>query len=167
MIFVGRKTFYVTLLTGVFACSSPNAPATQIPTLLVTNPLCDTGECRTLQIRAFAWNFTVPQPFRGFITVGEVHSPTACLTFPASWDLTVTAVDSTGAPKDTTIYTWTPDDALYVTVADGNAPLDPIGATETFTPADAPGWNLTFSDEDSGGMPLTGQIRAAEACDPT
>jgi hypothetical protein len=96
---------------AVLGCSSPGAPSAAQPTVLVTNPLCDrAGHCRTLQIRAFVWAFTIPQRTDGIKVLGEVEGPTACLTFPAVWQVIVKGVDSTGAVTDSTTYTWSPGD---------------------------------------------------------
>jgi len=144
----------------------------------VTNPLCDsTGRCRTLQIRAFVWGFTIPQRPDGIKVLGEVDGPTACLGFPAAWEVTVVGYDgsdSTAAVTDSTTYTWSPDDpdGIFLTGVDWPATEGDtlaqfgIGATETFVPADAPGWALTFSRPGRGGFPYTATLEASDACVP-
>jgi hypothetical protein len=160
---------------GALGCSSLGVPSAAQPTVLVTNPLCDTaGQCRTLQIRAFVWAFRVPQPPWGLKVLAEVEGSTACLTFPGVWELVVKGVDSTGAVTDSTTTTWTPDnsDGIFLSgmdwpAFDGDtlAQLQ-IGATETFVPADAPGWTLTFSRPGRGGFPYTANLEASDACVP-
>jgi hypothetical protein len=146
-----------------------------LPTLSVTNPLCDTaGQCRTIQIRAFVWAFTIPQPTFGLKVLGEVEGPVACLTFPALWEVVVRGADSTGTITDSTTYTWTPDDpdGIFLNAMDWPAfrgdtlAQIQIGATESFVPAEAAGWTMTFSRPGRWGFPYTANLEASDACVP-
>jgi hypothetical protein len=160
---------------GILGCSSPGEPWAGQPTVSVTNPLCDTaGQCRTLQIRAFVWAFTIPQRPDGLKVLGEVEGQTGCLTFPAMWEVIVREVDSTGAVIDSLTYTWSPDhpDGVFLTGVDWPAFEDDtlaqllMWATESFVPADAPGWNVTVSQPGRGGLPYTAHVEASDACVP-
>lgn len=172
---VGRALLLASFAAAsAVACSSPAAPSAALPTLSVTNPLCDAaGQCRTLQIRAFVWAFTIPQRPDGIKVLGEVAGPTACLAFPAVWELTVIGYDgqdATAPVTDSTTYTWLPNhpDGIFVTGVDWPAFQGDtlaqlqIGATETFVPADAPGWTLTFSRPGRGGFPYTASAKPAK-----
>jgi len=153
--------------TAAVACSSPDAPR-PLPTVLVTNETCDSARCRTLEVRAFVWKFTVPQWPQGFKVLGEAPPGQTCFTFPPSWSLRISGPDSTGR-VDTLIITWTPDDTIpiYLVAVDsaffhGHAtaaqidssrqglwPYDgffpgSVGETRNFAPRDAPGWSVTF-----------------------
>ncbi len=94
------------------ACSTPTQPTQSgkpsIPTLLVTNDACNTSGCRTLEVRAFVWKFTIPQEPYGLEVVGEVHNDSTCLRFPAAWKLSIKG------DTDTTSITWTPADTTPV-----------------------------------------------------
>jgi hypothetical protein len=165
-------------VVGALGCSSPGEPSAGQPTVSVTNPLCDTaGECRTLQIRAFVWAFPIPQPPWGLKVLGEIEGPTACLTFPAVWEVTVIGYegsDTTAAVTDSTTCTWSPDEPDGVFLIGTDWPAFPgdtlarleIGVTESFVPADAPGWTLTFTLPGYGGYPYTANLEASDACVP-
>ena len=178
-------TVVVVAATGGLGCSSPTKPA-PLPTLLVTNGTCVGGVCRTLEIRAFVWAFPVPQLPPGLEVVAEVHTATACVTFPAQWRFYVTTVGST----DTTFYTWTPsnnsgiilfavDSALFTTGGtaaqrdsssralwpyDG-AGLGSVGHTATFIPGSAAGWSVTFPSTSQSGPAAPG-LAPTVACTP-
>lgn len=98
----------VTALSTAIGCSSPHAPKA-LPTVLVTNAMCDSVTCATLEIRAFLWKFNVPQPPSGFLVLGEVPPGQTCITFPPSWSMRVIGPDTAGR-VDTTTLTWTPND---------------------------------------------------------
>jgi hypothetical protein len=145
-------------VAGLAACSDGVAPR-PAPTLLVGNPTCLTA-CRTVEIRAFVWTFTIPQNPLGSKVVGYVHGASACLQFPPQW----TAVVREAGIADSTVYLWTPADPIYLVVLDsvvwhggGGDPL--IAMTPTFAPADAPGWNLSSPAD---ALVLT----SSERCDP-
>jgi hypothetical protein len=164
------RTLAIVSLLGAasaFGCSSPAEPPTGPPTLWVTNPLCDATGCGTLQIRAFVWEFLVPQPTWGLEVVGEVEGPRGCVRFPPSWHLRVRGVDSTGAYTDSTFFTWTPEKPIFLTALDWSGGYgNQLAATETFTPADAPGWNLSFTPDGCCGNPMGARLTAAvERCE--
>jgi hypothetical protein len=173
-------------IAAAFACSRPTGPPPPPPTLLVTNATCESGACRTLQIRAFVGAFIVPQPPFGLEVVGEVHTATACLTFPASWTLSVATVGS----ADTTFTTWTPSDpsGIYLFVLDSalfttgdtaaqrdsssqalwpydGALLGSVGETATFIPGRAAGWSVTFPSTSQSGLAAPG-LAVAAVCKP-
>ncbi len=153
---------------GLLACSNPEEPEASLPTLLVANPTCDTSACQTIYIRAFVWAFTIPQNPIGIKLVGQVDGPTACFQFPATWTVTIQEVDSDGVRVgEPYTYTWTPDDpdGIFLTALPSVAGF-PLAATETFVPADASGWNLTFSKDPVGGFPFTAHLAPAAACEP-
>ncbi len=150
-------------LFGVFGCSSAVEPSTP-PSLRVMNPLCDASGCRSLQIRAFIWKFTVPQPPTGLKVVGVVTGPSACLSFPPSWALVVTGVPSAGAAVKSDTLTWTPDDAVFLAAVD-SADFELLSTTETFVPGEAKGWDLTFSGATApGSLPLQAHLSPSEGC---
>jgi hypothetical protein len=104
---VGRLAV-VTALSTAIGCSSPHAPK-PLPTVLVTNAMCDSVTCATLEIRAFLWKFNVPQPPSGFLVLGELPPGRTCITFPPSWSMRVIGPGTAGR-VDTTTLTWTPND---------------------------------------------------------
>jgi hypothetical protein len=144
---------------GLVTCSAPEAPK-QLPTLLVNNPSCAAGECRTTEVRLFDWDLTVPQPFWGYKVIGEIHGPSACLTFPAPWRFSVIGPRDTipNSPVDTVVFTGTVEDLIYVIAMDsaGFHAQGPIGVlttirgrTDNFTAADARGWRVTLSGDNA------------------
>lgn len=171
-------------------CAETTAPRL-LPTVLVTNAMCDAGRCGTLQIRAFVWKFTVPQPVVGSEVLGYVDPGERCLTFPPSWSFQIIGPDTTGR-VDTTTITWTPFDTIpiYLIAVDSalfgsqpdSAQVDSIryaiwpfdgiaqasvGETANFAPGGAPGWSITFPRRGApnlfqGGAP----IAKGEACKP-
>lgn len=156
---------------GAMGCSSSDTEPTLPPTLFVTNPLCDTSECRPIEIRAYIyWRDVYPpgQPPWGLRVLDVVPGPTACLSFPPSWELVGREVDSTGVVVDSIITTWTPDDGLYLTALDPAHFLTWYGATETFTPGEAEGWDLSFSPDPtyfySALLPYSAHLSPGEKC---
>lgn len=150
-------------VAGAVGCSAPAAPTPATPTVLVENPLCDSLGCKTLYIRAFVWAFPIPQiPDLGAKALGEIQGPQGCLRFPATWTQKVRSVDSLGVPLgDSVVFSWTPShpDGIYLI---GRSEAGLRSATQTFVPADAPGWNLTFSkDQDSV---FAADLRPAQPC---
>lgn len=119
---------------------------------MITNATCDTGPCVPLAVRGWIPKFSVPgQPPSGFMAVGTVDSASACLTIPATDSLVVIGT------SDTVVIRWTQDDDVILTAGDargmtshGYTPFDwPMGMTQEFVPAAAPGWHVTFPG-DSG-----------------
>lgn len=152
-------------VAGAVGCSAPAAPTPATPTVLVENPLCDSLGCKTLHIRAYVWAFPLPQgSARGAKALGQIDGPTDCLRFPPTWTATLRSVDSLGVPLgDSVVFSWTPShpDGIYLIGLSEAVPL--VGATQTFVPADAPGWNLTFSkNQDSV---FTAHLRPAQPCE--
>lgn len=155
----GRALTLVTLgvAAGIGCCESPSVPK-PLPTVMVTNPSCVGGTCRTIEVRLFDWNLTIPQPYWGFKSVGEVDGPTGCLTFPGTWRFSVVGpTDSTGK-VDTTVFTLSANDPIFLAAMDSAIfhtdtipPYTAIrGHTNTFTAASAPGWKATFSGDSTG-----------------
>jgi hypothetical protein len=160
---------YLAAAAGVLGCSSPGGPSGAEPTVLVINPLCDIAlRCRTLEIRAFVWAFPVPKAPWGLRVLGEIEGPFECVTFPPVWELVVEEVDSTGAVSTSDTLTWSPEDpeGVFLSGMDWAAAQAQIGATETFVPADAPGWTLTFTRPGRGGFPYSANLEASNACAP-
>lgn len=167
------------LVLGLAACSSPNglsSPKGTPPTVLVTNPLCSGGTCRSVDIRAFILAWPLPQPPAGYESVGEVSGPSACLSFPTSWTMRVSGPNSSGA-VDTAVFHWTPDDTAGIYLDGVHWPSSPkdtappyyvFGITQTFIPGTSPGWDLSFSDttETGTGLPYTAHLVADTACTP-
>lgn len=137
-------------VVGVFGCSSQVDAVEPIipPTLFVTNPLCDGSECRPVSLWAFILKFTTPTPVTGHKRLGDVPGTTACLSFPETWKWIVRQVDSDGAVIDADTMIWTPGDALLLSVWD-SVGYWPLAQTETFTPGEAEGWDLTFTPDSS------------------
>lgn len=153
---------------GAIACTSATQPTTS-PTLLVNNSTCALGRCTTLEIRAFVWKFTAPQPPQGFEAIGEVPPGQSCLQFPPSWTFKIIGPDSTGV-VDTLAITWTPSDTdqVYVVAVDSavfhsgmdSAQVDSlnhgllpyfdglgggaVGETSNFVPGTSHGWKVSF-----------------------
>jgi len=155
-------------LCGGFACSSaPTEPSSVQPTLTVTNPWCDSLGCRPLQLRAFVWAFTVPQPAIGLRAIQEIHAETTCVVFPPSWQLVVSEEDSTGKIVRSDTALWTPDDPIYLTILDLET-REWLAATETFVPAEAPGWGLTISPRASQERPpYSARVSPSKRCKPS
>ena len=166
--------YAVALAIGAVAveCSAPEAPR-PLPTVLVTNATCDSGGCRTLEVRAFVTKWLVPYPPYGEKVLGWVPPGTTCLTFPASWRFGIIG------PSDTVWSTWTPSDRdqIYLIALDsaffhghftqaqfdssikGIWPYDgatpsSMGETPYFIPADAHGWRVTFPSAPPWGANL-------------
>lgn len=155
-------------VAGAVSCTAPTAPGSPRPTVLVENPLCDSVGCQTVYIRAFVWAFPIPQgQYRGAKALGEIDGPTGCLQFPHTWTITVREVDSLGAPvgTDSTVFSWTPNhpDGIYLIARTSESF---VGATQTFVPAHASGWNLTFSKNPGGEVPFTANLTAGQPCEP-
>src|SRR6266513_2596499 len=159
------------------ACSSPDAPRS-LPTVLVTNATCDSGRCRTVEVRAYLWKFLIPYPPWGDLVIGEAPPGQTCLTFPPSWSMRIIGPDSTGR-VDTTTIIWSPDDGseIYLVAVDsaffhGDATpaqidsarqrvwpytgmfMGSVGETPNFAPREAPGWMVTFPGPRPFGAPL-------------
>ena len=162
----------VLVCTLAAACGSPDGVGDvgPLPTIKIdNNPTCDTGGCRTLEVRAFVSTFRVPQPLWGYKILGEMHDRTGCFTFPASWSFQVIGPTDTipSAPTDTVTYTWTPDSGAIFIIAvdsalfhDGAYPPSTIrGVTTQFVPGSARGWEATLS----GSVDQTDAVQA-DAC---
>jgi len=159
-------------LFGLVGCSSTTDPESLLPSLLVTNPLCDSLGCRPVQLRAFVWAFQIPQLPWGIKPIEEIHGPTFCLVFPPTWQLVVSEEDpSSGAVVKSDTLIWTPDDPIYLNLkALGTSEW--LSATETFVPSEAEGWELTFSTEPSErdpylGLPFSAHLSPGERCRPS
>jgi len=152
----------------VLGCSSPTEPEPSgPPTIMMMNPTCDGSGCRAIQVRAFVWDFTVPQSPTGFKVIDVVDEPMACISFPPMWELTVSEDDSSGQVVHVDTLTWTPDGAVYVTVLDLET-LDWLAATETFVPGAEEGWELAFSPGPApGGLPYISHLSSSKKCNPS
>ena len=115
MLYIRAQHLMLPLLGGGLACSSPTNPSSP-PTLLVTNPTCSAGPCRTVEVRLFNWNLRVPQPFWGYKVIGETRGPTTCLTFPAPWTFRVIGQRDTipTSPIDTVVFALNNDDPIFL-----------------------------------------------------
>jgi hypothetical protein len=130
-----------TLVLGVATlanCSSPSEPSSQgppapylpEPTVLITNPTCDSDGCELLYIGMFAWkwlHYAPVPPWGG--RFGTVEGPETCLRFPGLDTLRVHRVDSLGNVVHTREYYWRPDDPEGVFLVVGYTQM-----TETFIP---------------------------------
>lgn len=166
---------------GALACSSSTDPESALPTLYVTNPLCEDMACPAIQVRAFVWAFLIPQNPYGSKSVGRVDGAAGCLQFPASWTASVREVDSLGEPtsRDSTVYRWTPDhpDGIYLVAvqpSDWATPGAPpvsyaVGITPTFVPGDAKGWELRFSQnpDTTSIFPFLAILVPSDPCKPS
>ncbi len=162
---------------GCSGCASPTTSAqastttaskSATPTLLVVNPLCDSGgRCETLYIRADVASWHIPTSLFGTNDLGRIDGPKGCLQFPALWTLTVSEVDSAGAVLHSDTLRWTPSDAQGISlVASSSAGLVAYGSPEIFVPADASGWELTFT-KSTGYLapPYTAHVVRAQPCE--
>lgn len=155
-------------LLAASSCSNPQEPASFVPTVLVTNPFCDAGSCVEVSIWAHPWAWPLPQPKRGLKRVGVFNGPSACLPLGPLWEITVRGVDSVGAVTDSTTYAWTPDDTRGVYLAAQTVNTNVFAMTRTFVPAEAHGWDLSFSPSSApGAPPVVANLVASEACTPT
>lgn len=151
-----------------FGCSSPFEPE-PTPTLFIVNPLCDGTGCKALQIRAFIWEYLqmIPQSPFGAEAVGEVAGPSACLSFPEGWEITVTERDSQGDPVHIDTITSSLGDEIFLTVLDRESAYWLLGMTETFIPNSSPGWNLALTENaDPHAPPFSAQLTTAPRCTP-
>jgi hypothetical protein len=167
-----RITAVCALCLVLAACTAGDMAnsAADPPTLLVTNSSCSQGGCRTLEVRAFVWMFTIPQLPTGSMHVGYVRPGQTCLVFPPSITATVRGVDSLGRTTDSTSYTWTPgeprgiylitvDSALFHAKQFNQAQIDSltqaifpfdgygnasVGSSVTFVPGQHAGWAISF-----------------------
>lgn len=152
------------LVASVAGCSSPAFPGRSrpplpyepAPTVLITNPACNASGCDTLSIGWHPWyflNFIPMNPLGAGL--GLLTGSTGCFQFPGLDSLRVGTQDSTETPKDLHVYYWRPDNpegvALVVFPYDRPSIAAPVFAqTQTFVPADALGWDLTFGDQPGG-----------------
>ena len=168
-------TMIIGTMIGAFSCSSPTA-SRPLPSIRITNNMCDAGTCGTLEIRAFIWEFkNIPQPPYGLRVLAEIPPGTSCVSFPSAWVLQVIGQDSAGR-ADTTVDTWTPSDSLpiYLIAVDSAAfhrgsgpgpsggPYDgfapgSVGETANFRPDTAQGWSASFPGNG-------GSLTSAGAC---
>jgi hypothetical protein len=96
------------------------------------------------------------------------NGPSACLPLGPLWEITVRGVDSVGAVTDSTTYAWTPDDTRGVYLAAQTVNTNVFAMTRTFVPAEAHGWDLSFSPSSApGAPPVVANLVASEACTPT
>ena len=169
---VARRLLSLGCAAGLLACTSPYGPSGNqlgVPTLRVTNQTCGSGACRTIEVRLFDWHLTIPQPPWGYKVVGEVRGATGCLTFQEPWEFKVREVDSTGATVDSTIFTLSVNDLVFLSAVDSadfhSGLVNPAatfrGFTSNFTPADASGWSAVFQ-----GGTVTTEARASAPCAP-
>jgi hypothetical protein len=114
-----RSLSVCVLVLALGACGDPAGVSDAPPTVLVTNTTCDIGRCATLEVRAYVRAFHVPQIPSGLRVLGEAPPGQTCLRFPSSWPLRIIGPDTTGK-VDTTIITWTPDnaDGIYLIAVD-------------------------------------------------
>ncbi len=170
------------VLTSATACSTIT-DARSLPTVRVTNAMCDVGHCATLEIRAFIWKFNVPQWPDGMEVLGDVGPGETCLTFPAKWTLTVIGPDTTGR-VDTATVVWTPADTIpiFLIAVDsavfygGRSPGDTsvydhlvpgsVGETPNFSPGTAHGWTAAFPNVQKLGAQWSVTPQAGDACKP-
>ena len=157
------------LLVGA-GCSSPTEPEPPPPpTLFVANPLCDGVGCKTIQIRAFVWEYKIPQGGGiGLEVVGEVAGPSACLQFPEFWEIRVSEVDAQGNIVQSDTITSTLDDEVFLSVLDWEPGGDLVLArTDNFVPGSSQGWNLVLSGNPSpGATRFTALLTTAPRCSP-
>lgn len=128
------------------------------PTLLVANATCSPGPCKTFAVRGWESVFVVPgQPPAGFLHIGDVNSPSACLQFPDSVLFTATEVDGAGHPLHTDGVYWTPRNSVELSALEPGA-FEPFAfADSAIVPASSPGWRITFP---------SGEIVPAAPCEP-
>ena len=164
-----RTSPLVIALLVAAGCSSPTEPKL-LPTLFVENPLCDGTGCKAIQIRAFVWEYKIPQGGGiGLEVVGDVAGPTACLQFPEAWQITVSEVDSHGNPIHSDTITSTLDDEVFLTVLDWEPGGDLLLAkTGDFAPGSSQGWHLALSENPNPPppTPFTAQLTTAPRCSP-
>jgi hypothetical protein len=168
----------VAILGGV---GCPTAPK-PTPTILISNDTCEPGPCRSLYIRAFIWDFKVPQPPTGLEILGYMHGSYGCLSFPSKWTLEL------DGPSDTTELTWTPtspagiylifEDSAFIFGPNSQAQIDSatngiwpydaafpgsVAFSPTFVPGSARGWSITVPATNSIGGPTPG-LKPTTAC---
>ena len=137
------------------------------PTLFIVNPLCDGTGCRALQIRAFIWEYRIPQSPFGAEAVGEVTGPSACLSFPEGWEIIVRGVDSQGNIVQADTITSSLGDEIFLTVLDPESAYWLVGRTETFVPNSSPGWNLALTENaEPNAPPFSAQLTKVPRCTP-
>jgi len=151
--FRGRKDVHLVLsgvravpllLLAALACSSPVGPRSGV-TLLVTNGTCIAGSCTPLEILGFPSYGPLTPGGPWSVDLGLLTAPSVCLTFPSSATFRVIAVSSDGTKADTTVYRWTPADALSLgTKPAGGSFLSAVANTSPFVPATAAGWGATL-----------------------
>ena len=147
-------------------CSSSTEPAPQsLPTLLVANPLCDGVGCKTIHLRAFVWEYRIPQNPKGAEAVGTIAGPTTCLVFPDAWQIVVTEVTNGGQVVRADTLTSTLDDEITLMLVDGHAL---VAATDRFAPGAELGWSLAFSanPDPQAAIPYSAQLNPAPRCTP-
>ena len=136
------------------------------PTLFIVNPLCDSTGCRELHIRAFIWEYRIPQSPFGAEAVGEVTGPSACLSFPEGWEIIVRGIDSQGNVVHADTITSSLGDEIFLTALDLESPGWLVGSTETFIPNSSPGWNLAFTENADPYPPFLAQLTKVPRCTP-
>ncbi len=147
-------------------CSQSTEPATpRPPTLLVANPLCDDTGCKTIELRAFVWEYHIPQNPNGAEPVGAITGPTTCIEFPEGWQIVVTEVTNGGDFVRADTLTSTLDDDITLMLVDNHAL---VAATDRFAPGTELGWSLAFSANPNpqAGVPYVARLTPAPRCTP-
>ena len=122
-----KTALFALLPLAAAACADPptslrQAMTQSTPTLLVTNGTCSPGPCKTFAVRGWESVFVVPgQPPAGFLHIGDVSSPSACLQFPDSVLFIGTEVDATGHPLHTDSMYWTPQNSVGLSALEPGA----------------------------------------------
>jgi hypothetical protein len=99
--------------------------------------------------------------------ITEIQGETACVLFPTSWELVVSEIDQSGNPVKSDTMVWTPEGAIYLTIEDIEAGRF-LSASETFVPAEASGWQLTFdSAAAQGPLPFSAHLSPGQRCEPS
>ena len=169
-------------VAGTIGCSGCAAPTSSTrasaatgstsatPTVLVVNPLCDGGgRCETVFIRANIPSWPIPSSLWGMKDLGRIDGPTGCFQFPAVWTATLSQVDSVGAViySDTLRWTLSSRQSVVLVASSEAVPGGLVGFSQSFAPADASGWELTYT-KSSGHLapPYTGHVAPAQPCEP-
>jgi hypothetical protein len=154
--------------TSSTRASAATGSTSATATVLVVNPLCDSGGCKPVYIKASIPSWPIPQSLFGTKDLGILDGPTGCFQFPALWTITVSQVDSFGAVVYSDTLRWTLSDRQSVVLVASSETLPGwlVGFSQSFAPVDASGWELTYT-KSTGHLapPYTGHAAPTQPCE--
>ncbi len=156
---IRRGAAVLPVFLAVLGCSSTEGPRSGGVRLFVTNLNCLVGKCPPLEVLGFPDNQPATPGGAWSIDLGDFEAPAACLTLPDSAVFLVIGINQSAGTADTVRITWTTAMPLALgALPPGGNRIMAGPSTSSFTPAAAPGWEITFP----GGT----QVAPAQPCAP-